>query len=245
MKLIIVKKGGSGSGDFGHSGRPGEVGGSSGGHGSSSEKILSTETTRYGSCWRKLKNLSKDTTFFIIDKGDLSPTKLSQAAAMRTEYDRIAKSFPVVSASGVSEVHLQSEEEHEGEKFAQGVTGVTITAFGTVNIHAQDDAPVSDNYILGRKGNKGQSGVVDASLTGAFRHEIGHMVAYSHEQTFAEFKGIVTKLGRTYLGKNVSTYGSKQGADELFAEAFSAFTHTNYSGDLPKEIDDLFHRTYR
>lgn len=33
VKLIIVKKGGSGSGDFGHSGRPGEVGGSSGGHG--------------------------------------------------------------------------------------------------------------------------------------------------------------------------------------------------------------------
>ena len=33
MKLVIVKKGGSGSGDFGHSGRPGEVGGSSGGKG--------------------------------------------------------------------------------------------------------------------------------------------------------------------------------------------------------------------
>jgi hypothetical protein len=30
MKLVIVKKGGSGSGDFGHSGRPGQVGGSSG-----------------------------------------------------------------------------------------------------------------------------------------------------------------------------------------------------------------------
>jgi RNAse (barnase) inhibitor barstar len=30
MKLVIVKKGGSGSGFFGHAGRPGEVGGSSG-----------------------------------------------------------------------------------------------------------------------------------------------------------------------------------------------------------------------
>ncbi|MCJ7759581.1 hypothetical protein MUP59_00360 [Candidatus Bathyarchaeota archaeon] len=33
MKLLIVKKGGSGSGDFGHSGRPGLQGGSSGGSG--------------------------------------------------------------------------------------------------------------------------------------------------------------------------------------------------------------------
>jgi len=33
MKLVLVHKGGSGSGDYGHSGRPGEVGGSSGGHG--------------------------------------------------------------------------------------------------------------------------------------------------------------------------------------------------------------------
>ena len=31
-KHVVVVKGGSGSGDFGHSGRPGEVGGSSGGH---------------------------------------------------------------------------------------------------------------------------------------------------------------------------------------------------------------------
>jgi len=32
MKLILVHKGGAGSGDFGHSGRPGKVGGSSGGN---------------------------------------------------------------------------------------------------------------------------------------------------------------------------------------------------------------------
>jgi hypothetical protein len=40
---FVAKKGGSGSGDFGHSGRPGEVGGSSGGHGYNPKNDLTDE----------------------------------------------------------------------------------------------------------------------------------------------------------------------------------------------------------
>jgi len=247
MKLLLVNKGGKGSGHHGHVGRRGEVGGSIPGKGTNApkEKVLSSEITPYGHTWRSLNNLSKDTKFYIIDKGKLSKGKLPQAATMRTEYVRLVKSFPKLPASDISEVHLQPENENKGEKFAEGVTGLTIPMFGVINIHASDDAPDSGDYVLGRKGKKGQTGVVDPSLLGAFRHEIGHMVAYSKKQAFTKFKGIVTKLGRKNLGKTISTYGSAQGADELFAEAFSAFTHNNYSGDLPREVDNFFRRMFR
>jgi hypothetical protein len=123
MKLILVNKGGSGSGDFGHSGRPGQVGGSSGGKGGGSRYGMprglkpGNPSYRAGAA-KKLTDAEIDDAQSAYDTGFSSRTKGIKA------YARQGLEHPTIKA--IREKYAKIIPDYELTAFAVYITNAKM-----------------------------------------------------------------------------------------------------------------------
>ena len=123
-KRIVITKGGKGSGNFGHSGRPGKVGGSSpgkGGKGKTRGRVIEEIAVRYP-IWRNRPN-----TLNVRDDGNIP--NVSSVSASLDNWDELP---------GIREVHMNEFE---------GVTGRSYSVKGNKAIKNLADAIRSSGEI--------------------------------------------------------------------------------------------------
>jgi hypothetical protein len=173
---VVVCKGGPGSGNFGHEGRPGEVGGSGPGGG---EKVSS-------------------------------------------EMDRLSSKFsfkkPVV-------------EFRDSDILSEFVGGDAFGYFdkGGNRIVLAASAGARKQEVSATMGGE----VIDSSLEGSLRHEVGHAVYDSMGSiNRAEWEGQYRMLDDPGKISGVAVQSEEEG----FAEAFSYYTAHDYDNDLPENI---------
>jgi SPP1 gp7 family putative phage head morphogenesis protein len=73
-----------------------------------------------------------------------------------------------------------------------------------------------------------------------FRHEFGHHFWY--QKLSGADRIAFTDIATPLLEKNVVSVYAKTNNLEMFAESFSAYTHPNYAGGLPKNIEDFLRK---
>jgi hypothetical protein len=81
---------------------------------------------------------------------------------------------------------------------------------------------------------------VATDLATIVSHEVGHLIMPDVETAIGRsLQQIFDDRGAQYWVDRISTYAGTSG-HELFAEAFAAYTHPDYAGDLPSELIDVF-----
>lgn len=227
--------GGAGSGNFGHSGRRGQVGGSSS-EGSAWVYQSTAEglTREFSSQFGMTLNLQDK---HGIESANRAARTLHQ---LKTKFelpqDGVAQ-FTVKKSLGKITGEVEGAEGEE-------VLGAYHPSRRELEVKTADRG-------AGKLRVGGWTGNVDDSFEGTVRHEVGHTV---HDRSLspvqkAEWRGIYRKeLAGEFQSPNgfsISAYAMTN-ADELFAESFSAYTHGDYKvGMLPKHIESFLGRLSR
>jgi uncharacterized cysteine cluster protein YcgN (CxxCxxCC family) len=113
---------------------------------------------------------------------------------------------------------------------------------------------IQDTYPLNNKTIKIGGFVLDASYSGTFRHEYGHIVWNSilTDKEIEKWYLLIKDKELSYLKSKISLYASTEGdcksrgkkfkasIIESFTESFAAYFHPNYKKELPSEIHDFF-----
>jgi SPP1 gp7 family putative phage head morphogenesis protein len=157
------------------------------------------------------------------------PAMRGEAASI---LDDLVKRHPDLEGR-IQRVHLDSIKV-ETDRVLRGGAGGRYTEYGTekyINVSGHKSWARATN--VPDIGPKAYS--VDESVSGFLRHELGHAIMPKGKVPLQKWeaatKGIKTKI---------SKYGASN-SHELFAEAFSAYTHPGYvRGTLPKTIEKYF-----
>ena len=255
-------KGGPGSGNHGHSGRPGHIGGSnsggSGGRSAGTGNIASTirdqETIRRILARSEIID-EKQMVKGLVDSGVAQSALFSNfrtVAEMRNAYysvleahQKMIKDFPDIEA--FLELYPLKKIEIVGS------TTISSVAKSSVGVGGRYYAGV-DRMIISR-GNKDTTWReqelilgghnVNYNGPGMYRHEFSHHIdAHAQEvlpEFYSGFSKVAWSLSSNDAKREVSGYAGSN-KSELFAESFSAYVHPKYgSGDkLPKQIEDIF-----
>ena len=224
----LRRLGGPGSGNFGHAGRPGQVGGSGAGDGSAKDDMLRGQIDENNDgIDAAYSETSPDPILYHFDEGFVSDKDMVRLTATREklveEGRRLQREFPRLSQIQLDELRIVNRKSTIAGDYRNGV--VTIGA----------DAPatsIPDKITHGWFAN--------ASVEGTFRHEIGHHVNWQVMSSSAqkEWGSIWTKD----LGAMVSGYAAES-SSEGFAESFSVWTRFEKDGNqLPEPIKLFFEK---
>jgi hypothetical protein len=239
----MVDYGGPGSGNFGHKGRPGKVGGSSSGSGgkhlrgkkNAPSAVADAKATTAKAIREGVPKAHRDLTvklrckvsydgFEDKDQGAL----LNQLKTIDSAVDEIKKVFPSIDPQ-LKMVQIENSVTLSKVK-ASGSYGMFQPR--TKSIH------LATGYISTKKPELDvgkESFAVGTDLASTFRHEYGHAVMDSYRlNTHAWYS--IKKPGAS----NISAYAGMS-KSECFAEAFSAYTSPKYKkGMLPKATEQFF-----
>ena len=215
MKIVVKVKGSDKSGNFGHAGIPGSVGGSAPSLGGWS--IIGTEYPP------EVTSILKDNYTVIIKKFPNLPNRLDRVRAISAENPPFSKI--IISKS--------SDGKNRGSADRQ------------IKLYYGED--ISSNPLTIGEGAQNVHG---SSLSGSYRHELGHVIYQSLDRNEKrEWRRLlITSLGfkdtgRGYAGsikvtaRKLSRVGSMND-EEALAEVFAAMSHPNYSTNaLPEDIE--------
>jgi len=236
-----LAKGGAGSGDYGHEGRPGEVGGSSSEGGvesiRSSTDLSKELSEKYGVHIHVADGVSPQRADAIISHSHAVISSLSDSSPLVAQSLRQS----AYGAGGLKIEILKGKmvwsEEHQENAFAtyQKETNTLKIASG-LNTSGASAAPhIGNQYNVG------------TDFRTVMSHEIGHAVSgkivmEAHKQGIAlTGKELFDSKSKDYWRSGVSKYSAKN-SRELMAESFAAYTHPGYgqTKGLPKEITRIF-----
>lgn len=213
--VLSILKGGAGSGNFGHAGRPGEVGGSSSEGGDTAPAEL-----RVGE------------TDIRVQEGVANPSwKRDLENGVKKELKRMygigGKVKTILENRPIKHVLFTSQE------------GMNSFDVGTVkgSLKGLYDAAqiwMSSSTLIG-EGFKGLAGGSGSDYT--FRHELGHhLYRYIGMNAKTDFMTSVWMNGNK-AGK-ISRY-AKTNIEECFCEAFARYTSPKFKEGLPKEVNEF------
>jgi len=237
-----VEKGGPESGHHGHSGRPGQVGGSKPRDGGR-DSFLDLQNS-HG---------------IEVRLGDLSdPNGWKQALVenMKNEINRMS-SESLEMKEFID--FCKKEENHiiinviSGEEIDLGTTGEFIIHNDhRIELTLASELPFTERALQIDRGTFSSA----ETQKGCFRHEFGHAFDAYHtyisgdenkKNSLAEFSKIYHGKDSSYWERTVSVYGGAS-SDELFAEAFSMYFHPQYGtkgNSLPTELDTWFSNFFK
>jgi hypothetical protein len=262
---LPLTQGGPGSGDHGHSGRPGKVGGSSGGKAmrriggvalSPGYTEPKPKLDKIQDCETEIRETLRGFSSFY-GPGD-RPTKRDAQAAnlIRDEVKSIGERFPEFKYMAM-DCWLKDRQlvtaVNLSDHFDRGVSGV----YGPGSLLKMNTNPKLGGAPFSTPNEKGVSFgkySTTSDFAGTFRHELGHAVqtqtprrnTKEWNRTLKEAAGSDSARWnpktREWVRKNISEYGSTS-SSEAFAESFSAYTHPAYKSSknkLPKPVEDYF-----
>ena len=160
------------------------------------------------------------------------------AVAQRLERMQERGIMPQLDVRGVFDTIEGSQGQQVGGLYDPPTN--TIILPGGALVNGTQKAPIigQDNFV------------VDRSLDGAYRHELGHAIYYKDRGVteLSQWPKVIQDAGGySKLRKSVSEYAGTN-ADEAFAESFSAYTHPAYGRNpatkLPKPIHDFMEKHY-
>lgn len=256
----LLVEGGSGSGNFGHMGRPGKKGGSGKGGrsflpsktepGSSGSISPSSEVPAASVSFKTPDEMKeafrKNLGFRAVMSKDATLPKFKKiaekAAVVFDDFKRLKEQFPKIASlmewgnEGMN--GLQSMTFHPGTSFSHPVPGRNRGAtYG--GLYSGESSSI--RVATGKRTDPELSIGKGAFLTGrdissVARHEFGHHV-YAKKCGY-EWDGLHSKLGGdAFFMKKVSDY-ARTNSKEAFAESFSAYTSLKYTrGKLPTEVE--------
>lgn len=259
LEGIVINKdglkamGGKGSGNFGHAGRPGKVGGSGPSHSyglTKDGRQIVTERTVH-SLGRKIPDELHEVIAKEYDRVKYENSNITGAfegmeeAGFKIELQATFNKGVVLPPTYfVEEEALAKLDERDRgypNKMLEGSIGVFVNPMittdqrGMIALDGNTDYPNTADLTIG-------SMHVDKSITGVLRHETGHLVDYMLAANYPQVSDYwnalafaVHESGQTSMLMSMYADASPK---EMFAECFCAFTHPKYkSGDLPGPIE--------
>ncbi len=244
MRVLSVKKwwktelkGGEGSGNFGHGGRPGEVGGSGEGGGKEWEDKL-----------KELGVIKNDKNSSLNFEGFKTSEEQNKVCSLISNtHMAIVNSFPnikeVLDKNPVRYLVLINDKnlsiENDEDELYKRAVGLYDPDFDKLIV----SRGVIDKEWVDNKPKIG-SFVADNGSLGVYRHELGHHVFDKLEKftgARAAFNDIYNNLNESQIKKGISIYASTNN-QEGFAEAFSAYTNPKYGEGkcLDSKIENFF-----
>lgn len=215
--VLSILKGGPGSGNFGHGGRPGEVGGSSSAGGQETD----------------IPALRVGQTEIRVQENVATPTwKRSLETKAAAELKRVAslggKVSTILSNRPVKHILFTSQE---------GMNSFVSTGEVKGSLKGLYDASqiwMSSSTLIG-EGFKGLAGGSGSDYT--LRHEMGHhLYRYIGINAKTDFMTSVWMKGK--IAGRVSRY-AKTNIEECFCESFARYTSPKHKEGLPKEVTDF------
>lgn len=229
----LVENGGKGSGNFGHKGRPGEVGGSASQGGSTLQGAAALENTG-------VDLVESDRDFF-----NEHPEQVKEVVNVINEFKKIG-----LDANFTFTINKGQVAQNLDETFSNAWSGRALTAGdGKTTVYVS-----RDSFENPRKGEYRQGEepiVVDSSLVGIVRHELGHAlvvqkylkeIGYSGQVLSADdYQKFNSKLFRESGAKRPIAWNPEDKgkwskyAETNNAEAIAeAFSKPDYSEDTRK-----------
>lgn len=235
--------GGAGSGNFGHTGRPGSVGGS----GSGWVGIVSTSKKDIASAVAQIQKVVPSFTTINVNKAADQKRAVEIINTVGSELTRLSNDHPMLNKLFNSSffnitrlgIHPESVMGNADGSFATTSVGGILklsTSSKSVGDHTTSEPFAVGGFTIG-----------SGHLASIFRHELGHALykvpevkdswssfldsrlpSGSYDKQTGDFKTIIAK---DWITQTLSKYGATN-ANEAHSEAFAAYTARQHSDKL-------------
>jgi hypothetical protein len=255
----MVDYGGPGSGNFGHAGRPGKVGGSSSGNGGGGKRSESEQKSPIESAVERVESLPAIGRMNVEITGDYRTDEKEStkyAEKVSAELDRLQEDYPrfkELMHSGYPVVdHLDLSPAPS--KWVDPDGDCSFTCPGSVGLWNPQTRSLwlsnhTDRYGLAidKSGLEVETDSLNfgghlsvKGFSGVFRHELGHSVYdILSDASQRDWVRVVSgSLEASRSIRKISEYAASN-TDEAFAESFAAYTCKEYKtkGGLPKAVE--------
>jgi len=238
--IIPVVYGGSGSGNFGHAGTPGRLGGSGPG-GSSQEEMIKSLAQK------TQEKFGIEVEYGVSASVKDEPGIVGKVAIIDQEVNRLFTEFPEIA-----EMYKEMEAPLSVnlDKLDKGTYGVCYNGIGFRVDPTQTTATEEGRWNTGGYHGGGYGG--DRPISYVFRHEFAHDIeGLGYKASDWELSGprmdrlmgLQDRIDRSYdKTKDISGKGTRYAASnssEMFAESFAIYTSPRYgsAGRLPSSIE--------
>jgi hypothetical protein len=220
QKMFVVK-GGAGSGNFGHEGRPGEVGGSGEGGGGG---VIARQISFASDITSEDKKIFFDAVNSIENALPGFRSVLSGPPEKEVPSKFSPSGVRLVGGPQLTEINV-----HREQGFGYGQEGSAVGSAGR-----PDRISISVNPTMPQEGARSYSLRDDAGVVA--RHEFGHVAESSLGEDYFKWTSLWERTP-----KHITPYAGTN-EREGFAESFAAFTSRSSSvrDSLPKEIHEFF-----
>jgi len=226
--------GGRGSGNFGHAGRPGAVGGSGGGTFTEKDVFMDKQSSP--------RITAGHLRSFVpsIERADFREDR-EVGQIVYSELSRLSKDYNLPNGE-IPLKEIKTTREIQGFPNCDGLySGLKNHTEGRIQLIV--GLPKEDTKL--QFGNY----TVTDSVAEIFRHELGHSVWYNSGQNRRnDWEGIYKSQQRSWWSTNISFYSSDNHR-KAFAESFAAYTHRDYGKSpqerLPRNVESYFEKNYK